>query len=320
MTELQSRLPDLGPIVGGLAKTTRNGTSPDTTIALVQFRAGQLAGSTYHVVRHAESLREGGDRRTDRGRRGGSPPPARPPPGACREPGRWSRRDGRGTGARCAAPGSAPAARPRSGRCVRWSAAAAPAFPQDSRSRCTRSAPPSPHHVSAGHRGRTPAPPAARRTTRRGDPRREGLFGGGTQQGVLPKPPLERRRRARHGHGPVCRIEDHEPFGRSGHAQLGIGQVVGGSTCCESDAWNSTLLAPSTQSAVPLASPRTVTGTDVPTVLGTDAPTDRKTSRKASCTCGVTRCRVAPLRNRPSSSAPPRTSTALGPWAVATTR
>ncbi|WP_061295449.1 hypothetical protein [Herbidospora cretacea] len=91
-------------------------------------------------------------------------------------------------------------------------------------------------------------------------------------------------------------------------------------TRCESVAWNSRVSSPSTQSAVPPASPRIVTGADVPTVPGTDAAVDRKTLRKASRTCGVTRCSSAPLRNRPSRSAPPRTSTALGPWAVTAIR
>ncbi|MFI6389734.1 hypothetical protein [Nonomuraea sp. NPDC050540] len=57
--EPQSRLsnplaliPELKDIGGALYKATGNGTIPQTTISLVQLRAGQLAGSTYLTVLH----------------------------------------------------------------------------------------------------------------------------------------------------------------------------------------------------------------------------------------------------------------------------
>ena len=65
---LRSRLPDpaqffpeLAGIAGGMSKATRNGSIPHTTIGLVQLRAGQLAGSTYHTVRQTGLLRKGGE-------------------------------------------------------------------------------------------------------------------------------------------------------------------------------------------------------------------------------------------------------------------
>jgi len=68
MTDLQSRLPDpadmfpeMGAIAGGMTKTTLNGTIPPTTIHLVQLRAGQIVGSTYHTIRQAGSLRQAGE-------------------------------------------------------------------------------------------------------------------------------------------------------------------------------------------------------------------------------------------------------------------
>jgi alkylhydroperoxidase family enzyme len=66
--DLQSRLPDpaqffpeLGVIAGAMAKATRNGSIPYTTISLVQLRAGQIAGSTYHTVRQTGLLRKAGE-------------------------------------------------------------------------------------------------------------------------------------------------------------------------------------------------------------------------------------------------------------------
>ncbi|WP_066372170.1 carboxymuconolactone decarboxylase family protein [Herbidospora mongoliensis] len=68
MTELQSRLPDpmqyfpdMGTIAVGMTKAAHNGTVPDTTVHLVHLRAGQLVGSTYHVVRQTENLRKAGE-------------------------------------------------------------------------------------------------------------------------------------------------------------------------------------------------------------------------------------------------------------------
>jgi alkylhydroperoxidase family enzyme len=63
--DLQSRLPnpatlipELGQIGGALFKATGNGSIPQTTISLVQLRAGQIVGNTYLTVRHTGNLRE----------------------------------------------------------------------------------------------------------------------------------------------------------------------------------------------------------------------------------------------------------------------
>ncbi|MDR2986904.1 MAG: carboxymuconolactone decarboxylase family protein [Nocardiopsaceae bacterium] len=63
--ELQSRLPDpnqffpeLAGLAGAMFKVTLNGTIPQTTIHLVQLRAGQIVGNTYHVVRQTGELRK----------------------------------------------------------------------------------------------------------------------------------------------------------------------------------------------------------------------------------------------------------------------
>jgi len=42
-------------------KVTLNGSIPRTTISLVQLRAGQIVGSTYHDVRQAGDLRTAGE-------------------------------------------------------------------------------------------------------------------------------------------------------------------------------------------------------------------------------------------------------------------
>jgi alkylhydroperoxidase family enzyme len=65
---LASRLPDpnlfipeLGEIAGGMFKATANGSIPRTTIGLVQLRAGQIVGNTYHTVRQTGDLRKAGE-------------------------------------------------------------------------------------------------------------------------------------------------------------------------------------------------------------------------------------------------------------------
>jgi alkylhydroperoxidase family enzyme len=71
MTEqdIQSRLPnpmplfpEMGPIATGMTKAVYNGAIPRTTITLMQLRAGQLVGSTYHVIRQGGELRDAGER------------------------------------------------------------------------------------------------------------------------------------------------------------------------------------------------------------------------------------------------------------------
>ncbi|MBB3732949.1 carboxymuconolactone decarboxylase family protein [Nonomuraea dietziae] len=53
-------VPELKDIGGALYKATGNGTIPQTTISLVQLRAGQIAGSTYLTVLHTGNLRKAG--------------------------------------------------------------------------------------------------------------------------------------------------------------------------------------------------------------------------------------------------------------------
>ncbi|GII78907.1 hypothetical protein Sru01_38890 [Sphaerisporangium rufum] len=62
-----SRLPDPAPLFPELAtiatamtKATRNGAIDPALIGLVQLRAGQIAGSTYHTVRQTGLLRRAG--------------------------------------------------------------------------------------------------------------------------------------------------------------------------------------------------------------------------------------------------------------------
>jgi alkylhydroperoxidase family enzyme len=66
--DVQSRLPDptqffpeLAALAGALNKAIRNGSIPQTTIGLVQLRAGQIVGSTYHTIRQTDLLRKAGE-------------------------------------------------------------------------------------------------------------------------------------------------------------------------------------------------------------------------------------------------------------------
>jgi len=66
--DLRSRLPDpsqfipeIADIAGAMFKATSNGSIPQTTIHLVQLRAGQIAGNTYHTVRQTGDLRKAGE-------------------------------------------------------------------------------------------------------------------------------------------------------------------------------------------------------------------------------------------------------------------
>jgi alkylhydroperoxidase family enzyme len=65
---LRSRLPDpshlipeVAEIAGAMFNATGNGSIPRTTISLVQLRAGQIVGNTYHTVRQTGDLREAGE-------------------------------------------------------------------------------------------------------------------------------------------------------------------------------------------------------------------------------------------------------------------
>ncbi|MEV6986357.1 carboxymuconolactone decarboxylase family protein [Sphaerisporangium sp. NPDC051017] len=68
LDDLKSRLPDPIPlfpeitaVAGGMSKAIGNGLIPQTTIGLVQLRAGQIVGSTYHTVRQSDDLRKTGE-------------------------------------------------------------------------------------------------------------------------------------------------------------------------------------------------------------------------------------------------------------------
>jgi alkylhydroperoxidase family enzyme len=65
---LQSRLPDptqffpeLVAMAATMVKATQNGSIPQTTINLVQLRAGQIVASTYHTVGQTSQLRTAGE-------------------------------------------------------------------------------------------------------------------------------------------------------------------------------------------------------------------------------------------------------------------
>jgi AhpD family alkylhydroperoxidase len=54
-------VPELGAVAGALFKAVGNGSVPQSTIGLVQLRAGQIVGNTYLTVMHADSLRKAGE-------------------------------------------------------------------------------------------------------------------------------------------------------------------------------------------------------------------------------------------------------------------
>jgi alkylhydroperoxidase family enzyme len=63
--ELQSRLPDPTPLfpelvgmAGTMVKALQNDSIPQSTVNLVQLRAGQIVGSTYHTVGRTDQLRK----------------------------------------------------------------------------------------------------------------------------------------------------------------------------------------------------------------------------------------------------------------------
>jgi alkylhydroperoxidase family enzyme len=64
----RSRLPDPTQLLPGVAevaaatvKAIANGSVPQTTIGLVQLRAGQIVGSTYHTIGRTDALRQAGE-------------------------------------------------------------------------------------------------------------------------------------------------------------------------------------------------------------------------------------------------------------------
>lgn len=67
-TNLKSRLPDpsqfipeISEVAGAMFKAIGNGSVPRTTISLVQLRAGQIVGNTYHTIRQTGDLRKAGE-------------------------------------------------------------------------------------------------------------------------------------------------------------------------------------------------------------------------------------------------------------------
>ncbi|WP_330183490.1 carboxymuconolactone decarboxylase family protein [Nocardia sp. NBC_01503] len=54
-------VPEMGAVVGALFKATGNGSVEQTTISLIQLRAGQIVGSTYLVLLHVGGLRKAGE-------------------------------------------------------------------------------------------------------------------------------------------------------------------------------------------------------------------------------------------------------------------
>lgn len=54
-------VPELGEIGQALFKAVGNGSIPQTTVGLVQLRAGQLVGNTYLTVLHTGNLRKAGE-------------------------------------------------------------------------------------------------------------------------------------------------------------------------------------------------------------------------------------------------------------------
>jgi alkylhydroperoxidase family enzyme len=54
-------IPEIAEIAGAMFKAVGNGSIPQTTIGLVQLRAGQIVGNTYHTVRATGDLRKAGE-------------------------------------------------------------------------------------------------------------------------------------------------------------------------------------------------------------------------------------------------------------------
>jgi alkylhydroperoxidase family enzyme len=54
-------IPDFADIAGAMYKAVANGSVPQATVGLVQLRAGQIVGNTYHTVRATGDLRKAGE-------------------------------------------------------------------------------------------------------------------------------------------------------------------------------------------------------------------------------------------------------------------
>jgi alkylhydroperoxidase family enzyme len=53
-------IPEMAEVAAGLHKAISNGPIPQTTISLLQLRAGQILGSTYFTIRETANLRKAG--------------------------------------------------------------------------------------------------------------------------------------------------------------------------------------------------------------------------------------------------------------------
>jgi alkylhydroperoxidase family enzyme len=54
-------IPEIAEIAEAMFRATQSGSIPRTTISLVQLRAGQIVGNTYHTVRQTGDLRKAGE-------------------------------------------------------------------------------------------------------------------------------------------------------------------------------------------------------------------------------------------------------------------
>ena len=68
LDNLQSRLPDptqlipeVAEVAAATVKAIANGSIPQITMGLVQLRAGQIVGSTYHTIGRTDGLRQAGE-------------------------------------------------------------------------------------------------------------------------------------------------------------------------------------------------------------------------------------------------------------------
>jgi alkylhydroperoxidase family enzyme len=55
-------VPELAAVSGALFKATGNGSVPQTTISLIQLRAGQIVGNTYLTIFNSDNLRRAGEK------------------------------------------------------------------------------------------------------------------------------------------------------------------------------------------------------------------------------------------------------------------
>jgi alkylhydroperoxidase family enzyme len=61
MSDPMEFVPELRDVVAALSRATGNRSVPQTTIDLIQLRAGQIVGNTYLTIRQANTLRKAGE-------------------------------------------------------------------------------------------------------------------------------------------------------------------------------------------------------------------------------------------------------------------